>query len=104
MLSFITVWLFITASTLAGISQYKLELTWDIGAPDGYEREMIFINGQYPGPLLKIQQGDWVEVEVLNLLPFNSSIHFHGMIHMRCVNLSSSLHRIRHSSNEHAVG
>lgn len=62
----------------AATSSYKLELMWDIGAPDGHEREMVFINGDYPGPILEAQQGDWVEVEVYNKLPFNTSIHFHG--------------------------
>jgi FtsP/CotA-like multicopper oxidase with cupredoxin domain len=57
-------------------------LTWAKGAPDGYERDMIFINGQYPGPLLEIQQGDWVEVEVCNQMPFNTTIHYHGNVNV----------------------
>ncbi|KAF2830304.1 hypothetical protein CC86DRAFT_378617 [Ophiobolus disseminans] len=43
---------------------------------------MIFINGKYPGPLLEIQQDDWVEVEVHNALPFDTTIHFHGIHQM----------------------
>jgi FtsP/CotA-like multicopper oxidase with cupredoxin domain len=73
-------WLSLTASVLAGMSHFKLELSWGKGAPDGYERDMIFINGQYPGPLLDIQQGDWVEIEVLNSMPFNTTIHAHGNV------------------------
>ena len=79
MLSFIVpLCLSLTANVLAGTSHFKLELSWGKGAPDGYEREMIFINGQYPGPLLDIQQGDEVEIEVLNSMPFNTTIHAHG--------------------------
>jgi FtsP/CotA-like multicopper oxidase with cupredoxin domain len=78
MLPFLTIWLTLTASCLAGTSYFKLELTWGQGAPDGHERGMIFINGQYPGPLLDIQQGDWVEIEVRNLMPWNTTIHAHG--------------------------
>jgi FtsP/CotA-like multicopper oxidase with cupredoxin domain len=81
MLSFLAIWLtFAAARTLAGTSYFKLELTWGRGAPDGHERGMIFINGQYPGPLLDIQQGDWVEIEVRNRMPFNSTIHAHGIL------------------------
>ncbi|KAL5116353.1 hypothetical protein ACEQ8H_005701 [Pleosporales sp. CAS-2024a] len=40
---------------------------------------MIFTNGQYPGPLLDIRQHDWVEIEVLNLMPFSTTIHAHGI-------------------------
>jgi FtsP/CotA-like multicopper oxidase with cupredoxin domain len=54
-------------------------MTWGKGAPDGYERDMIYINGQYPGPLLDIRQDDWVEIEVFNLMPFDTTIHAHGM-------------------------
>jgi FtsP/CotA-like multicopper oxidase with cupredoxin domain len=80
MLSFFAICLLFAVYALAGTSYFRLELTWGKGAPDGYERSMIFINGQYPGPLLDIQQGDWVEIEVCNLMPVNSTIHAHGMI------------------------
>jgi hypothetical protein len=65
----------------AGSCHFKLELTWGKGSPDGFERDMIFINGQYPGPVLDIQQDDWVEIDVVNNLPFNTSIHAHGSPH-----------------------
>lgn len=78
MLSFLTLCLSLAAVALAGQCHFKLELTVGRASPDGYEREVIFINGQYPGPLLEITQDDWVEVEVVNNMPFNSSIHYHG--------------------------
>lgn len=78
MLSFLTLCLSLAAVALASQCQFKLELTYDKGSPDGHERDMIFINGQYPGPLLAIQQNDWVEIEVVNSMPFNSSLHYHG--------------------------
>lgn len=66
------------AYAIADTSNFRLELTWGKGAPDGHERDMIFINGQYPGPLLDIRQDDWVEIEVVNLMPFSTTIHAHG--------------------------
>ncbi len=47
---------------------FPITLTWQKGAPDGFEREMIFMNGQYPGPTLNIQEGDNVEVRSVSLL------------------------------------
>jgi FtsP/CotA-like multicopper oxidase with cupredoxin domain len=94
MLAFIALWLSTAAIAAAGTSKFKLELTWGKGAPDGHEREMIFINGQYPGPLLDIQQGDWVEIEVTNWLPFNTTIHYHGMSHSQSM-VSRSLSSLR---------
>lgn len=42
--------------------QFELNLTWQKGAPDGNLRDMIFMNDQFPGPELRFDQGDDVEV------------------------------------------
>lgn len=59
--------------------KFELTLTWEKHAPDGFERNMILINGQFPGPLMEINQGDDVEVLVHNKMPLNTTVHFHGM-------------------------
>ncbi len=59
-------------------SSFDLTLTWEKGAPDGVTRDMILVNGQFPGPPLRIRQGDDVTVTVHNEMPFNTSLHFHG--------------------------
>jgi hypothetical protein len=38
-----------------------LRLSWAEGAPNGRAREMIFTNGQYPGPNLVFNEDDDVE-------------------------------------------
>jgi len=38
--------------TTGKIVQYKLNITTDTLAPDGTSRNMMVINGQYPGPVL----------------------------------------------------
>lgn len=43
---------------------FDLNLTWQKGAPDGNVREMIFMNDQFPGPELRLDEGDDVEVGV----------------------------------------
>lgn len=49
-------------------------------APDGVERLMMVINGQYPGPTIIADWGDTLVVNVKNSLPHNgTSIHWHGM-------------------------
>jgi FtsP/CotA-like multicopper oxidase with cupredoxin domain len=42
--------------------QFELNLTWQKGAPNGNVRDMIFMNDQFPGPELRFDQGDDVEV------------------------------------------
>lgn len=79
MISYFALWLSFTTYALASTCHFTLELTWKIGSPDGFEREMILINDQFPGPLLEVQQDEWVEVTVINKMPFNTTIHYHGM-------------------------
>lgn len=63
---------------LAGTATFTLTLTWATGAPDGVERKMIFVNDKFPAPTLFINQGDNVEVEVVNKMPEDTTVHFHG--------------------------
>jgi FtsP/CotA-like multicopper oxidase with cupredoxin domain len=44
-------------------------LTWEKGAPDGFERYMILTNGQFPGPTLTIEEGDTVYVSLTESVP-----------------------------------
>jgi hypothetical protein len=37
---------------------YSLDLTWETGSPNGVSREMIFVNGQFPGPSIILDEGD----------------------------------------------
>jgi hypothetical protein len=41
---------------------FPLTLTWEKGAPDGFERYQIFMNGEFPGPKLELNEGDDAEV------------------------------------------
>ncbi|KAL4803270.1 laccase-1 [Aspergillus unguis] len=68
-----------------GISHAKLvretlQLSWQNGSPNGAEpRPMVFTNGAYPGPDLIWDEGDDIEVLVVNELPFNTTVHWHGL-------------------------
>lgn len=61
-----------------GTSSFTLRLTWEPRAPAGIPRRMLLVNGQSPGPVLALDQDDWVEVHVVNASPFDTTIHFHG--------------------------
>lgn len=54
-------------------------VTWEDYAPDGFTRKMMLVNGQTPGPVLEIQQGDIVVINLHNESPQNTSLHFHGI-------------------------
>ncbi|KAF2104686.1 hypothetical protein NA57DRAFT_28126, partial [Rhizodiscina lignyota] len=58
---------------------YNFELTEQNLSPDGHERPMMVINGQYPGPTIEANWGDTISVTVKNSLQDNgTSIHWHG--------------------------
>lgn len=62
-----------------GPRKFHLTVTWEKHSPDGVSRDQILINGQFPGPVLEINEGEDVWVTVENKLPEATTIHYHGM-------------------------
>ncbi|OQE41375.1 hypothetical protein PENCOP_c005G03253 [Penicillium coprophilum] len=58
---------------------FPVILTWSERIVAGVTRPVISMNGQFPGPPLRINQGDDVQFLVDNRCPFNTTIHFHGI-------------------------
>ncbi|TPX35112.1 hypothetical protein SmJEL517_g02450 [Synchytrium microbalum] len=50
-----------------------------MGAPDGVPRQMLVVNGQFPGPLIEANTGDTIVINVYNALSNGTSLHWHGM-------------------------
>lgn len=62
---------------------YEFNITRDRISTDGVLRDVILINGQFPGPLIEANWGDMIEVTVHNQIghPFEgTSVHWHGML------------------------
>lgn len=60
--------------------QFNLEVTEQSYAPDGHKRNMLLVNGQFPGPTIEANWGDTIQVTVKNSIKGNgTSIHWHGM-------------------------
>ncbi|ERT01357.1 hypothetical protein HMPREF1624_02602 [Sporothrix schenckii ATCC 58251] len=67
-----------------------IRLSWNITksriAPDGVFRDVILINGEFPGPTIEARTGDTLVVTVTNsLVDEGLSLHWHGL-HMRGAN------------------
>ncbi|TVU00791.1 hypothetical protein EJB05_53782, partial [Eragrostis curvula] len=43
------------------------------------EMSVTVVNGQLPGPTIEVTEGDSVAVHVVNLSPYNITIHWHGV-------------------------
>lgn len=59
--------------------RFEIDLTWGPVSPDGFTRNGILMNGQFPGPQLNVNQFDNVEFIVHNHLPNATAVHFHGI-------------------------
>ncbi|KAL5572146.1 hypothetical protein UlMin_021743 [Ulmus minor] len=42
-------------------------------------KDIVVINGEFPGPVVSAQEGDRIIVKVTNQTPFNITIHWHGV-------------------------
>lgn len=77
-------------------SDYILDPSWNYGAmrttrkyhwtiadeevnPDGVYRQMILIDGQFPGPLVECNEGDTLSIEIENQSVNATSFHWHGI-------------------------
>ncbi|CAG8558802.1 570_t:CDS:2 [Diversispora eburnea] len=58
---------------------YHFELKIIKLSPDGVERKVWSVNGQYPGPLIHANKGDRLVVNVTNNLGDPATIHWHGI-------------------------
>ncbi|CAL8097336.1 unnamed protein product [Orchesella dallaii] len=64
------------------IATYHLIVTKGVISPDGFPQPAYLINGQSPGPEIRVRQHSILVVHVTNKLDTPLTIHFHG-IHQR---------------------
>ena len=65
---------------------YKFTISRNVLAPDGYEKSLILVNGQFPGPVIQANWGDTIVVNVRKNIsdPIDgTSIHWHGFLQKR---------------------
>ena len=61
-------------------SRYDLTIDYSPITIDGREATATGINGTVPGPLIRLREGDDINLNVTNGLDEDSSIHWHGII------------------------
>ncbi|KAK1762020.1 iron transport multicopper oxidase FET3 [Phialemonium atrogriseum] len=68
-------------TALAKTVTYNFNVSWVTANPDGlFERKVVGINGQWPLPVIEVDKGDRLVVNMYNGLgDKDASIHFHGM-------------------------
>ncbi|KAI0101362.1 multicopper oxidase [Nemania sp. FL0031] len=71
------------------VRKYDFNISRGMIAPDGYEKSVILVNGQFPGPLIEANWGDYIEVNVHNNIveepQEGTAIHWHGFLQTKSV-------------------
>ncbi|KAF6828313.1 laccase-1 precursor [Colletotrichum plurivorum] len=64
------------------VRKYEWTVERKIMAPDGFEQELLVVNGMFPGPQIEANWGDIIEVTVHNNITApeeGTAIHWHGI-------------------------
>jgi FtsP/CotA-like multicopper oxidase with cupredoxin domain len=62
------------------VREYVFNISQALASPDGFQKPMVLVNGQSPGPLIEANIGDTIRVHVNNLMSnWSSTIHWHGI-------------------------
>ncbi|TVY84019.1 oxidoreductase ptaK [Lachnellula suecica] len=65
------------------IRKYDFTVKRGKKAPDGYLKDVLIINGQFPGPLIEANWGDTIQVTVHNQITGpqeGTALHWHGLL------------------------
>ncbi|EAQ89553.1 hypothetical protein CHGG_06172 [Chaetomium globosum CBS 148.51] len=65
------------------VRRYELTVSRGFVAPDGYLRDVLLVNGAFPGPLIEANWGDTIIVNVHNNITGpedGTAIHWHGFL------------------------
>ncbi|PQE11769.1 hypothetical protein CJF32_00002578 [Rutstroemia sp. NJR-2017a WRK4] len=65
------------------IRRYDFTIARGKAAPDGYQRDVILVNGVFPGPLIEANWGDTIQVTVHNKITGpeeGTALHWHGIL------------------------
>lgn len=65
------------------VRKYDFTVSRAMMAPDGFEKEMIVVNGQFPGPQITANWGDTIQVTLHNNISGpaeGTGLHYHGFL------------------------
>jgi CopA family copper-resistance protein len=70
----------LAVATPALAQRYDLTLEERTVNINGTDRPAVTVNGQFPGPLIRLREGEEAVIRVTNRMRQSSSIHWHGLI------------------------
>ncbi|KAM3325500.1 hypothetical protein P3S67_000625 [Capsicum chacoense] len=76
--------LYLLHSVSAATRHYQFEIKMQNVTRLCHTKSMVTVNGQFPGPRIVAREGDRLEIEVVNHVQNNISLHWHGIRQLRC--------------------
>jgi manganese oxidase len=70
----------LSLDVMAELRQFEMTIEeMELEVAPGFKSKVWGFNGQVPGPLFHVNEGDEVEVTVHNFTTLNHTVHWHGM-------------------------
>ncbi|CAM8982303.1 unnamed protein product [Rhodiola kirilowii] len=63
--------------------RFKFNVEWKSVTRLCHTKQLLTVNGQYPGPTIAVHEGDHVEIKVTNSISSNTTLHWHGIKQLR---------------------
>ncbi|KAK4436898.1 Laccase-1 [Sesamum alatum] len=63
--------------------RFHFSVEWNTVTRLCHRKEVLTVNGKYPGPTIAVNEGDNVQVIVTNRVATNTTIHWHGVRQLR---------------------
>ncbi|XP_020207993.2 L-ascorbate oxidase [Cajanus cajan] len=74
------IWLCLLQVSLGAVRHYKFDVEYMLHGPDCHEHVVMGINGHFPGPTIRAQVGDTLDIALTNKLSTEGTvIHWHGI-------------------------
>lgn len=67
----------------ARTTRFQFDIKWKKVSRLCHTKQVLTVNGQYPGPTIAVREGDDVEITVTNKVAQNTTIHWHGLKQFR---------------------
>jgi laccase len=63
--------------------RFQFNVEWKRVTRLCHTKQLLTVNGQYPGPTITVHEGDNVQIEVTNRVSTNTTLHWHGIRQLR---------------------
>ncbi|KAL2478909.1 Laccase-1 [Forsythia ovata] len=72
-----------SSSSSIPVRHFQFNVEWKKVTRLCHTKQLLTVNGEYPGPTIIINEGDNVQVKVTNRVARNTTIHWHGIRQLR---------------------